>query len=152
MIRACLAALSVAAAAPVAAQTAIDCTGWQASAQNIPEPWQANTRTFANGDVRVTLLDTIEPAAGAYYLMVLAPPYDELGSRYCAIIAEGDGGVGFAGMQFDQTSASYDPATGLTVWVPTRLFAPETGGFDDALLGVIIDQAAGTIKPFFELH
>ena len=64
MFRACLAALSVAAAAPAAAATAIDCTDWQASAQNTPEPWQANARTFANGDVRVTLPDIIEPAAG----------------------------------------------------------------------------------------
>jgi hypothetical protein len=152
MFRASLAALAIGIAAPAAAQSVIACDGWQASARNIPEPWQANTRVFANGEVRVALLDTIEPAAGAFYLMVIAPPYDVLGSRNCGIVANGDGGIGFAGMFFEQIRASYDPATGLTVWVPTRLFAPETGGFDDALLGVTINQATGTITPFFEPH
>ncbi|MCG6902682.1 MAG: hypothetical protein LJE68_08375 [Rhodobacter sp.] len=151
MIRALLTATALMAPLPAAALTVIECSGWQASARNIPEPWQSSTRTFANGEIRVTLLDTVEPAAGAFYLMVIAPPYNELGERNCGIVAEGDGGIGFAGMQFDQIRASYDPATGLTVWVPTRLYAPETGGFDDALLGVTINQASGTITPKFEL-
>jgi hypothetical protein len=43
----------------------IECGGWQASARNIPEPWQSSTRTLANGEIRVILPDTVEPAAGA---------------------------------------------------------------------------------------
>ncbi|WP_341368285.1 hypothetical protein [Yoonia sp. BS5-3] len=57
---------------PAAAQEAIPCD-WQASAQHLVEPWEENSRTFANGDVRVAALDTIEPAAGFAYLMVLSP-------------------------------------------------------------------------------
>ena len=96
------------------------------------------------------MLDTIEPTAGALYPVVIAPPYDELGSRNCGIVADGDGSAGFYGMFFDQMRATYDPATGLTLWVPVNLFAPETGGFDEALLGVSVNRAAGTITPFFE--
>lgn len=151
MFRASLAALGIAAAAPVAAQSVIGCDSWQASARNIPEPWQDSTRVFANGEVRVTLLDTVEPAAAAFYLMVIAPPYDELGGRNCVIIADGDGGAGFSGMFFARMRARYDPATGLTLWVPVNLFAPETGGFDEALLGVTVNRATGTITPFLEL-
>ncbi len=138
-------------ASPAAAQTAIGCFGFQASARNQVEPWEAHTRTFANGEIRVTLLDTVEPAAGAYYMMILAPPRDELGSRTCAVIAEGDGSIGFAGLDFAQLGASYDPTRGLTLRVPVQRFAPSTGGFDPAILAVTINQAAGTITPVFEI-
>ena len=43
------------------AQTAFPCD-WQARADAIVEPWEENSKTFANGAVRVALLDTIEPA------------------------------------------------------------------------------------------
>lgn len=143
--------LALTLAAPAPAQTVIACDGWQASARNIPEPWEANTRTFANGAIRVALLDTIEPAAGAFYLLVLTPPHDELGSRACGLVAEGDGGIGFAGLEFDRIGASYDPARGLTLRMPVSRFAPATGGFDPAILAVTINQATGAITPVFEI-
>ncbi|MCP3969779.1 MAG: hypothetical protein GY717_05590 [Rhodobacteraceae bacterium] len=143
--------MAFALAAPAAAQSALDCHGWQGQARNIPEPWESHIRTFANGKIRVALLDTIEPAAGAYYLLVIAPPYDEMGNRQCAIIAEHGGTMGFAGMFFDQLGASYDPASGLTLRLPVSRFAPATGGFDPAILAVTINQVVGTIVPFFEI-
>lgn len=136
--------------APVMAQTANDCSGWWASARNIPEPFEQHTRTYANGKIRVILLDTIEPALGAFHLMVIAPPYDELGSPNCAVISEREGS-GFAGMYFAQIGASYDPASGLTLRLPIERFAPNTGGTDPAILAVTINQALGTIVPFFEI-
>lgn len=142
--------LGLTMATPVMAQTANFCDGWWSSARNIPEPIENFTRTFANGEIRVTLLDTIEPAAGAFHLMVLAPPYGELGSRNCAVISEGEG-IGFAGMFFDQLEASYDPATGLTLRLPISRFSANTGGFDPAILAVTINQALGTITPRFEI-
>ena len=151
MLRSILCALTLLIAAPAAAQSVLDCSGWQASARNIPEPWQDNSRTFANGDIRVTLLDTIEPAAGAFYLIVIAPPWDELGSRTCAIIASDEGGMGLAGIFFDQLGASYDPGIGLTLRVPVQLFAPATGGFDPAILAVVINQSTGVIAPRYEI-
>ena len=151
MLRSILCALTLLIAAPANAQAVLDCGGWQASARNIPEPWDRHTRTFANGEVRVTLLDTIEPAAGAFYLMIIAPPYDELGSRTCAIIAGEAGGMGLGGIFYDQLGASYDPGIGLTVRVPVSLFAPSTGGFDPAILAVVINQATGVIAPRYEI-
>ena len=52
----------VALVSPAQAQEAVWCD-WPARADAIVEPWSQNTRTFANGDVRLALLDTIEPAA-----------------------------------------------------------------------------------------
>lgn len=143
-------AVFLALSAPAWAQGVIGCDGWQASARNIAEPWDRHSRLFANGAIRVTLLDTVEPAAGAFYLMVLAPPYDDLGGRNCGIVGEGDGSIGFAGLFFDQMDAAYDPARGLTLRAPVSRIAPSTGGFDPAILAVTIDQAAGTITPVFE--
>lgn len=132
------------------AQAVLDCGGWQGQARNIVEPWEDHTRTFANGQIRVALLDTVEPAAGAFYLMVLAPPYDELGSRSCALIgAETD--LGFAQADFSALGASYDPVAGLTLRMGVEIFAPLVGGFDPAILAVTINQAAGTVTPVYEI-
>jgi hypothetical protein len=136
--------LALCLASPVAAQTVSDCETWQTSARNLAEPWDTYSRTFANGDVRVALLDTIEPAAGAFYLIVLTPPYDELGSRKCALVSEGDG-IGFAGMRFTAMRASYDAATGLTLTTPVQRFDPVSGGYVLQRLDVTINQATGLI-------
>lgn len=138
-------------ATPAAAQSVIeDCSGWQASARNIPEPWEAHIRSFANGAIRVALMDTIEPAAGAFYLMVITPPFDEMGNPVCALIGA-DQQMGLAGLDFGQMQASYDPASGLTLRLPATRFAPSTGGFDPAILAVTINQATGQIFPRFEI-
>ena len=140
----CLAAL------PAAAQSLLDdCSGWQAAARNIPEPVEQHTRTFANGAVRVTLLDTVEPAAGAFYLQILSPPYDELGGRSCAVIAE-SGGMGLAGLDFSGLTADYDPATGLTFRLPASRFDPNAGDFVAAVLAVQLNQSSGEVVPWFE--
>ncbi|CAN0606350.1 unnamed protein product, partial [Ectocarpus sp. 12 AP-2014] len=80
---------------PSLAQSVGDCD-WRASAQALVEPWDApeNTRTFANGDVRLAIIDTIEPAAGAFHLIILSPPYDEVGGRQCQVVST-NSSVGF---------------------------------------------------------
>ena len=54
------------AAAPAAAQTVSRCEGWQASVANLVEPWEDNTRTFANGAVRAGLFAVDCPRASRY--------------------------------------------------------------------------------------
>ena len=150
MIRILTVLATIVFALPAAAQSLIGCQGWQGHAQAIPEPWENHTRTFSNGNVRVALLDTIEPANGAFYLLILTPPFDELGGRTCEIIAEGDGQQGFNGLFFDQLEASYDPATGLTLRVPVSRFLWQTSETAMATLAVTINQATGDIFPRFD--
>ena len=126
---------------PVAAQEIMPCE-WQASAQSIVEPWSENSRTFANGDVRVTNLDTIEPAVGFAYLMVLSPPYDELGGRQCALVGAGRG-VGFAGLDFDSLVSGYDPSVGLIFEVVVRVYDPDTATAPRRFLTVTLNQSTG---------
>lgn len=135
-------------AGPVAAQEVLDCDGWQANVRNVAEPWEQNSATFANGAIRVAMLDTVEPAAGAFYLLVIHPPYDELGSPMCGIV--GADGMGFSDMDFGALQAGYDPASGLTLRVGAQRYAPATGGFDRATLAVTVNQATGDLTPRFE--
>ena len=130
-------------ASPVAAQVVIPCD-WQASAQALIEPWEDHTRTFANGAVRLALLDTVEPAIAAMHLLILSPPYDEIGGRQCRTIGVGDG-LGFPGITWEGLEAGYDPAVGLTFTIPVGLYDPETGDFPESQLAFTVNQATGEI-------
>ena len=130
-------------AAPVAAQTAIPC-GWQARADAIVEPWAENTATFANGAVRVALLDTIEPAASAAYLPITHPPLDEVGGRTCTVIGLDDD-LGCAAIFFNELEAGYDAKVGLTFTVPAIIYLPEQSFQNSALLSIAVNQSTGDV-------
>jgi hypothetical protein len=132
-------------ALPAGAVTVSTCSGL-ASVRSIAEPWEANTRTFAKGDIRLVVLDTIEPAAAAFHLVILHPPRDELGSPMCTLVSESDG-MGFGGMDIGPATASYDPARGLTVALPISVYDPEAAGFyAEKTLSVTINQASGQVQ------
>lgn len=129
------------AAVPAHAQDIRDCD-WPASARNLVEPWEDNSRTFANGQTRLALLDTAgEPAAGSYYLLVLSPPYAELGDRQCRVL--GHNGIGFGYIDFPNLNAAYDPASGFTFDVPVEIFDGET--HVGHRLTFTLDQGTGDI-------
>lgn len=130
-------------AAPASAQSIEDCD-WRASLHAMAEPWEDNTRTFANGNVRLAVTDTIEPAAGAFHLAILSPPYDELGGRQCQVISA-DGNIGFAGLTLDDMTSDYDPAIGLTFTLKAGAYNPETGGTLPQTLTITLNQATGEI-------
>lgn len=139
-----LSGFAVSGVAPgVAAQDARECN-WIASARNIAEPWAENTRLFANGAVRLTKIDTVEPALGAYHLMILSPPYNEVGDRQCRIVSW-EGGGGFQAIYFSDLTASYDPARGLLFQMPVRIYQPEYDFANSAILSVQLNQATGVI-------
>lgn len=133
------------AATSVAAVTVSDCGDYRTSIQALAEPWEANTRTFANGAIRVAVADTIEPAVGAVHLVILHPPLDELGGPACHVISASDS-FGFSAMDFDAIRADYDPARGLGVVVPVGVYNPTTAGFDETLLSVTINQSTGSLS------
>jgi hypothetical protein len=135
--------LALLSATPVTAQAVMPCD-WQANAQALVEPWEETSRQFANGAVRVALLDTIEPAAGAFYLLVLSPPYDDVGGRQCKVIGAAPG-IGFAGLDFGALASGYDPARGLTLQMPVTLFMPEDGTTRATLLNVTVNQSTGNV-------
>lgn len=136
--------LSFLMAAPLMAQEVRDCDEL-ASAEAIAEPWDKNTRTFANDRVRLAIVDTLEPAAAAFHLLVLSPPYDELGSRQCKLVGM-SGSLGFAGLTLEDMEARYDPSTGLTWELKATVYDAVTGGFTQSPLSVTINQSTGKIS------
>lgn len=143
-----LAATIASVASVTTAQEVSDCD-WQARADALVEPWDEFSRTFANGDVRLALLDTVEPAAGAFHLLILSPPFDEIGARQCRTLGLG-GGLGFSGVSFDALEASYDPAVGLIFDLPVAWFDPETADFLSGIAVFTLNQATGQIDAWFD--
>ncbi|WBU64019.1 hypothetical protein [Paracoccus aerodenitrificans] len=140
-------ALFLLLAAPAAAQSVGECGEWS-SARNVPEPWDANTASYAEGAVRIVLLDTLEPAAAALHLMILSPPRNELGERQCRVVSlAGDAGwpTGFAALDFAERQVDYDPETGLSFVFPVSAFDPDTGHESPAELSVTLNQSTGMI-------
>jgi hypothetical protein len=129
--------------APAFAQTVSDCD-WEASAQSLIEPWEDHSATFANGAVRIAMLDTVEPAAAAMHLLILSPPYNEVGDRQCKTIGSG-ARIGFSGIRWAALTSGYDPAVGLIFEVPVSRYDPEADGFPTGLLSFTLNQATGDI-------
>lgn len=142
MIR--LTTLAFCLASPAMAQEIGTCDDYRSSVAMLAEPWEANTRIFADGTVRLALIDTYEPAAAAFHLVILSPPYDEMGFGQCALVSFDDG-MGFAGLNVGATEAAYDPATGLAFSMPATRWLPDTDTYVDTQLHVTLNQETGAI-------
>ena len=136
----CLACLAL-VTSPVNAADVRACDDVETGAAFIAEPWEANTRTFANGDVRIAIHDHLEPAAAAYVLLVLSPPRDVLGMPTCRVISF-EGATGYADMSFDGLQAAYDPTIGLTIDVPIAV-GPEA--IDQGIIAITLNLATGAL-------
>lgn len=100
-------------ASPALATTVRDCDGITESAANIVEPWEANSRTFYQGRVRVAGLDTGgEPACCSAHLLVVFYSGDGPEDFVCRLVSD-RGSTGFAGIDFKSLTSSYDPKRGL---------------------------------------
>lgn len=141
-------ALSLPVLASAQAITACD---WIGTAANIVEPWEVNSRTFANGDIRVAWVDTGgEPVCCSSHLMILSPSgdgSDEPSYRQCVVASAGPG-MGFYSIDVPGIRARYDPAKGLSLSVPI-------GHWHEAIEGgvgpipdqmeILINQATGAV-------
>jgi len=131
------------------AQSISDCD-WVGNPANIAEPWEVNSRTFANGAIRVALLDTGgEPVCCSAHLLILAPSggQDAPVYRQC-LVASAQPGSGFYSMDVPGISASYDPAKGLLLSVPLTHWhqGVETGAPPIAeRMEIRINQATGAV-------
>lgn len=130
-------------APPLTAQSVNPCD-WQASAQALVEPWEVNTRMFANGEVRLAALDTIEPAIASAYLLVLSPPRAELGERQCRVIGLTEH-MGFAAIDFGALTSGYDPAIGLMFDIPVQIVDAATSLAQNRRLSLTLNQSTGAM-------
>jgi len=121
--------------------TLSDCA-WQASAQYLAEPWGVNTATFGNGATRIAVIDTTEPTAGSYGLVILSPPYNDFGERQCMQL------FGFSALSLDGMTSAYDPSIGIQMSLTGQVYLEEEAEFASAQVDIIIDQATGAIDHF----
>lgn len=131
------------------AQSVSECDDWRSSVLAIAEPWEANTKTFTEGAVRLTILDVGEPVVGSFRLLILSPPTaDNPDARQCQVLSL-DADLGFAGLSFDGVTDSTDP-TGLSVVIPAKRWVAETDTYNDAKLSITINATDGAIAASLE--
>lgn len=146
-LAAALAALSALAAASALAEPGFSQCGGGGVARidAIVEPWRDNTRTFANGKIRIVHLDTAEPACCSFHLGIMAPnPADEPYPFQCVTLNDGDAWTGFQAIHFADIEASYDPGLGLLLSVPAERYIDGLKS-TPLTLQVRINQATGSI-------
>ena len=149
MYRLMLAAMTLLVlAAPASALSIRDCAddAATASAWNLAEPWEKNTKLFSNGAVRVALIDTGgEPVCCSWHLLILSPNKDEQAEyRSCHLVNDHEG-LGFVAIDFAKLSASYDPKKGLLISFPYALYNDEGGPQKQGVGKVRINSADGNV-------
>lgn len=135
-------ALAMAMAPAMTLAQEVGVCDWRSSAASIVEPWEEYSRTFSDGKVRIALLDTLEPAATAVHVLILSPPYDELGARQCRVLSHHDAS-GFSNADFSTLDATYDPAVGLIFEIAVEVMGAV--GPEDRTLRFTLNQATGGI-------
>ena len=129
-------------AAPAFAWPELSDCDWRATTSYIAEPWHENSVSFGNGSTRVALIDTVEPAASAYGLLILSPPYSEMGERQCRVLH------GFSAISMEGLSSDYDPSIGLQLTMTGQVYLEDEGQFASAQVDLVINQGTGEIDHF----
>jgi hypothetical protein len=145
-----LAVMATLFAAPVAASAQthgfVPCEDhWSAAIRNI---WVTDdgegVRSFAQGAVRLIRIDTEEPAVASGGVVLLMPDGD--GSEEpIGVACYVNWGYGI--VDVDETQASYDPATGLTLTIPTQTMSLDTNHMVERPIRIRIDLGSATLTP-----
>lgn len=144
-MRPILLSLALLLSSPVTAQVVGECNPALAQADSIVEPWEDNTLTVSAGEVRLAVLDAIEPGAVPYHLLILTPPYGELGARMCWLVSQGAGGIGFSSLTLAGRSVATDAIGRVTLVLQAGTFNDITGVSDPATLSLTIDPSTGVV-------
>ncbi|NDV02114.1 hypothetical protein [Pseudoroseicyclus tamaricis] len=139
-----LVALALLAAPAGAHALGAEPCGGRVGIDDLVEPWAETSATFAEGEVRVALIDFVEPAGGPFHLALITPPRDELGLRQCLLITR-EGALGWWSLDFETLEAVYDPATGLTFTIEGATPLPDESAFPPVRVTVTLNQATGQI-------
>lgn len=124
-----------------AAQVVRDCDTWEANARNVIGPPEVAIQSFADGDVRVIGLDTIEPACCFSHLMVTYFTVEEPFPA-CALISASEG-LGFSGMLMSELTVRYTSDYGLTLTLPAGRYDGSSSVMSP--LEVMLDRATQSI-------
>jgi hypothetical protein len=129
---------------PLAAfgQSVEDCSVFPGYETTILQPASQNLRLFANGAVTLAVFGKRQ--AGGLHLLLMSPPFDDMGIYQCRVVS-GPVEAGFTNLDLVGTQASYDPAKGLQFEIPVQSNAPDRSDLPSAKLTVTLNQATGEI-------
>lgn len=129
------------AISPAFAQEVSPCPDSGFPIDAVAEPWAENTRSFANGAVRLVMLAYEDPAAAPFHLALLFPTRDNfpMEGRKCVQISGTWGG--FYALSFQDLQARYDPALGLTFSIPAEIYDDSLEGPRAVVLEISYNQS-----------
>lgn len=140
-----LAAVMLVLASTAGAQVVRDCDPLLAQARNIAEPWEQSILTLLDGEIRLAVIDAIEPGAVPFHLMILTPPYDEHGARVCHVVSRTADVFGFSALTLAGMVTTTDAAGRLNLRLQAGTYNDQTGATDPGVLTVIIDPLKGQV-------
>ena len=138
----------LAASVPASAVSVVPCNQdlATASAWNLVEPWEKNSRTFYNGAVRVALIDTGgEPVCCSMHLLIVSPSKGEGEVQTACHLVGNEGLMGFVSIDFAALTARYDAGKGLLIAVPYALYSDDGGPQPHGVAHVRVNAATGTV-------
>ena len=103
-------------------------------------PVGKNSRTYKDDKISVYAVDTVEPVCCAAGVAVVIPDIaDELGGNKCLAV------VGVASVQLDEAASDDDPAKGLLISIPTRVFNEASDSAPGEPIKLRVDVEKGTL-------
>ena len=125
---------------PAAALEVKTCDEAHVGLTELIAPVGKNSRSYKEDKVSVFVVDTVEPVCCAAGVAVVMPDIaDELGGNKCLAV------VGVASVQLDEATAEDDPAKGLLITIPTRVFNEASDSAPGAPLKLRINVDQGTL-------
>ena len=141
MLRSCLLLSALALlATPVTALELKSCEEANVGLTTLIAPVAKHSRTFKDDKISVYAVDTVEPVCCAAGVAVVIPDIaDELGGNKCLAV------VGVASVQLDEAVSEDDPAKGLLISIPTRVFNEASDSAPGEPIKLRVDVEKGTL-------
>lgn len=128
---------------PVASATALElksCDDANVGLTELIAPVAKNSRSFKDDKVSVYAVDMVEPVCCSAGVAVVLPDLsDELGGNQCMAV------VGVASVQLDEVTTEDDPAKGMLISIPTRVFSEAANSAPGTPIRLRINVDKGTV-------
>jgi hypothetical protein len=128
---------------PVASASALEvksCDDANVGLTTLIAPVAKNSRSFKDDKVSLFAVDTVEPVCCAAGVAVVLPDVaDELGGNQCLAV------VGVASVQLDEATTEDDPAKGLLISIPTRVFSEAADSAPGEPIRLRVNVEKGTV-------
>lgn len=139
-MRSYLLSLALLLSVPAQALELKSCDDANLGIAEIVPPAAKRSRTFKDDRISVYEVDTVEPVCCAAGVAVVVPDVeDPSGSSKCLAV------VGVASVQLDEAASEDDPAKGLLLSIPTRVFNEASDSTPGDPIKLRIDVEKGSV-------